>query len=98
LKLKIAVVHTFFDEAGGGERLALEMVRALRELGHRADLYTAHVDERAWGVLTSGLEDPPRPIPLGEPLLSKALRRTGRFVRLRRLYDWACGQGDKGPH
>jgi len=86
LKLKIAVVHTFFDEAGGGERLALEMVRALRELGHRVDLYTAHVDERAWGVLTSGLEDPPRPIPLGEPLLSKALRRTGRFVRLRRLY------------
>jgi len=85
-KLKIAVIHTFFDEAGGGERLALEMVRALRELGHRADLYTAHVDERAWGVLTSGLEDPPRPIPLGEPLLSRALRRTGRFVRLRRLY------------
>jgi len=86
LKLKIAVVHTFFDEAGGGERLALEMVRALRELGNKADLYTAHMDERAWGVLTSGLEDPPRPIPLGEPLLSKALRRTGRFVRLRRLY------------
>ncbi len=86
MKPKIAVVHTFFDEAGGGERLALEMVRALRELGHRADLYTAHVDERAWGVLTSGLEDPPRPIPLGEPLLSKALRMTGRFVRLRRLY------------
>ncbi len=85
-KLKIAVVHTFFDDAGGGERLALEMVRALRELGHRTDLYTAHVDERAWGVLTSGLEDPPRPIPLGEPLLSKALRRTGRFVRFRRLY------------
>ena len=86
MKLKIAVVHTFFDEAGGGERLALEMVRALRELGHRVDLYTAHVDERAWGVLASGLEDPPRPIPLGEPLLSKALRMTGRFVRFRRLY------------
>ena len=85
-KLKIAVVHTFFDEAGGGERLALEMVRALRELGNKTDLYTAHVDERAWGVLTSCLEDPPRPLPLGEPLLSKALRRTGRFVRLRRLY------------
>ena len=84
--LKIAVVHTFFDEAGGGERLALEMVRALRELGNKVDLYTAHVDERAWGVLTSGLEDPPRPIPLGEPLLSKALRMTGRFVRFRRLY------------
>ena len=86
MKLKIAVVHTFFDEAGGGERLALEMVRALRELGNRTDLYTSHVDERAWGVLTSGLEDPPRPIQLGEPLLSRALRRTGRFVRLRRLY------------
>jgi glycosyltransferase involved in cell wall biosynthesis len=84
--MNIAVVHTFFDEAGGGERLALEMVRALRELGNGTDLYTSHVDERAWGVLTSGLEGPPRPISFGEPLLSRALRRTGRFVRLRRLY------------
>jgi len=86
LKLKIAIVHTFFDEAGGGERLALEMYRALRDLGNKTDLFTAHVDKRAWDILTSGVEDPPTPIQLGEPLPSILLRRTGRFVRLRRLY------------
>jgi glycosyltransferase involved in cell wall biosynthesis len=84
--LKIAVVHTFFDEAGGGERLALELVRALRELGNKTDLFTSHVDRKAWEVLTSGLEDPPTPIAFGEPPLSRALRGTGRLVRLGRLY------------
>jgi len=89
LKLKIAIVHTFFDEAGGGERLALDMYRALRDLGNKTDLFTAHVDKRAWDVLTSGVEDPPTPIQLGEPLPSILLKRTGRFVRLRRLYTIA---------
>ncbi len=51
LKLKIAIVHTFFDEAGGGERLALDMYRALRDLGNKTDLFSAHVDKRAWDVL-----------------------------------------------
>ena len=83
--MRIALVHTFFDEAGGGERLALEMYRALRELGHEVDLYTAHVNERAWGVLTSGTGDVPRPVVLGEPLVTRLLRPTGRLVRYRRL-------------
>jgi glycosyltransferase involved in cell wall biosynthesis len=83
--MRIALVHTFFDEAGGGERLALEMYRALRELGHEVDLYTAHVNERAWGVLTSGTRDVPRPVVLGEPLVTRLLRPTGRLVRYRRL-------------
>jgi len=30
--MRIALVHTLFEEAGGGERLALEMYRALKDL------------------------------------------------------------------
>jgi len=83
--LRIALVHAFFDDAGGNERLALEMYRALRDLGHEVDLYTAHVNERAWEVLTSGMKDVPRPVVLGEPLVTRLLRPTGRLVRYRRL-------------
>ncbi|MFP3264978.1 MAG: glycosyltransferase [Acidilobus sp.] len=83
--MRIALVHTLFEEAGGGERLALEMYRALKDLGHEVGLYTAHVDDRAWEVLTSGVRDVPRPEVLGEPLTSRLLRRSGRLVRYRRL-------------
>jgi len=83
--LRIALVHAFFDDAGGNERLALEMYRALKDLGHEVDLYTAHVNERAWEVLTSGVRDVPRPVVLGEPLVTRLLRPTGRLVRYRRL-------------
>jgi hypothetical protein len=83
--LRIALVHAFFDDAGGNERLALEMYRALKDLGHEVDLYTAHVNERAWEVLTSGMKDFPRPVVLGEPLVTRLLRPTGRLVRYRRL-------------
>jgi len=83
--MKIALVHAFFDDAGGNERLALEMYRALKDLGHEVDLYAAHVNERAWEVLTSGMKDVPRPVVLGEPLVTRLLRPTGRLVRYRRL-------------
>ena len=83
--MRTALVHTLFEEAGGGERLALEMYRALKDLGHEVDLYTAHVDDRAWEVLTSGMKGVPRPEVLGEPLTSRLLRRSGRLVRYRRL-------------
>jgi len=69
--LRIALVHAFFDDAGGNERLALDMYRALRELGHEVDLYAAHVNERAWEVLTSGMKGVPRPVVLGEPLVTR---------------------------
>jgi glycosyltransferase involved in cell wall biosynthesis len=83
--MRIALVHMLFEGAGGGERLALEMYRALKDLGHEVDLYTAHVNERAWEVLTSGMKDLPRPVVLGEPLVTRLLRPTGRLVRYRRL-------------
>jgi len=83
--LKIAIIHSFFEEAGGGEKLSLEMYRALRELGHEADLYTAYVDENVWRVLSDGMRDATRPIVLGEPRLARLLRRSGRFFYYRRL-------------
>jgi glycosyltransferase involved in cell wall biosynthesis len=83
--MRIALVHTLFEEAGGGERLALEMYRALKDLGHEVDLYTAHVNERAWEVLTSGMKDFPRPVVLGEPLVTRLLRRSGRLLHYRKL-------------
>jgi len=83
--LKIAIIHSFFEEAGGGEKLALEMRRALRELGHEVDLYTAYIDENVWRVLSDGMKDATRPIVLGEPRLARLLRRSGRFVYYRRL-------------
>jgi glycosyltransferase involved in cell wall biosynthesis len=83
--LKIAIIHSFFEEAGGGEKLALEMRRALRELGHEVDLYTAYVDENVWRVLSDGMKDAKRPIVLGEPRLARLLRRSGHFFYYRRL-------------
>jgi hypothetical protein len=83
--MRIALVHAFFDDAGGNERLALEMYRALRELGHEVDLYAAHLDDRAWEVLTSGMRDVPRPEVLGEPLVTRLLRRSGRLLHYRKL-------------
>ncbi|ESQ26777.1 MAG: Glycosyltransferase [uncultured Acidilobus sp. JCHS] len=83
--MKIAIIHSFFEEAGGGEKLSLEMYRALRELGHEADLYTAYVDENVWRVLSDGMRDATRPIVLGEPRLARLLRRSGRFFYYRRL-------------
>jgi Glycosyltransferase len=80
--LRIALVHAFFDDAGGNERLALDMYRALRELGHEVDLYAAHVNEGAWRALTGDLREAPRPITIKEPLAS---RLAGRALALRSI-------------
>jgi len=40
--MRVAIVHALFEVVGGDARLALDMYRALRELGHEVDLYTAH--------------------------------------------------------
>lgn len=45
--MKIAVVHLGFFYAGGGERLVLEQVQGLRQLGHDAELFAPIVDREA---------------------------------------------------
>jgi len=98
--VRVALVHTAFFNAGGGERLLLEMRRALKDLGHDVDLYTAYFDKRAWDVITNGMSDVPEPIILREPMIRKIFRKAkllgallaawrleGPVERLRLRYD-----------
>ena len=80
--MRVAIVHALFEVVGGDARLALEMYRALRELGHQVDLYTAHVNEGAWRALTGDLKEAPRPITIKEPFAS---RLAGRALALRSI-------------
>ncbi len=45
--MKIAAIHLGFFYAGGGERLVLEQVRGLRQLGHDVELFAPIVDREA---------------------------------------------------
>jgi glycosyltransferase involved in cell wall biosynthesis len=71
--MRVALVHAMFDLAGGAENLTLNMYRALRELGHKVDLYAAHVDEGAWRTITDGAVEAPRPIIVGEPVVNRLI-------------------------
>jgi len=74
--VRVALALYSLSAVGGTERLTLDMYRALRDLGHEVDLYTTRLDERAWEVLTSGMNGIPRPTVLGEPLISRPFSRT----------------------
>jgi len=80
--VRVALTLISLTVVGGAERLTLDMYRALRELGHEVDLYTTRLDERAWEVLTSGMNGIPRPTVLGEPPINRLFSRT---LLLRRL-------------
>ncbi|AMD30161.1 hypothetical protein SE86_00520 [Acidilobus sp. 7A] len=73
--MRIALVYPLFEGVGGSERLTLDMYRALRDLGYEVDLYTAHLNEGAWQVLTDGMDDIPRPTVLREPPINKLFNR-----------------------
>ena len=79
------MLHTAFEEAGGGERLAISLARALRELGHEVDLYTTYLNEAAWRLI-AGPGDP-RPRLVRPGITASLLRRLGgdRLARLRRV-------------
>ncbi|MFP3319621.1 MAG: glycosyltransferase family 4 protein [Acidilobus sp.] len=74
--MRIALVHVAFFVAGGAERLFLEIYRALKDLGHEVNLYTAYFDEKAWETATSGMSSIPKPTILGEPAVSRLLHKT----------------------
>jgi len=73
--VRVALIHTAFLSAGGAEKLFLEMRRALKDLGHDVDLYTAYFYKRAWDVITNGMGDVPEPIILREPITSMIFRK-----------------------
>ena len=74
--VRVALTLISLTVVGGAERLTLDMYRALKELGHEVDLYTAHFSERAWEVLTSDMNGIPRPTVLGEPPINRLFSRT----------------------
>jgi glycosyltransferase involved in cell wall biosynthesis len=88
--VRVALVHTAFFIAGGGERLLLEMYRALKDLSHEVDLYAAYLDERAWQVITNGMGDVPEPTLLGEPPINRLFRRAQILRAL--LAAWYLGK------
>jgi len=45
--MKVAAIHLGFFYAGGGERLILEQVRGLRDLGHDVELFAPIIDRDA---------------------------------------------------
>ena len=83
--MRIALVYPLLEDVGGAERLTLDMYRALRDLGYEVDLYTAHLNEDAWQVLTGGMDDIPRPTVLREPLIELIDRLFNRALLLRVL-------------
>jgi len=83
--VRIALVYPLLEEVGGAERLTLDMYRALRDLGYEVDLYTAHLNEDAWQVLTGGMDDILRPTVLREPLIELIDRLFNRALLLRVL-------------
>ncbi len=83
--MRIALVYPRYEGVAGSQRLTLDMYRALKDLGHEVDLYTAYLDERTWQVLTGGMDDIPRPTVLGEPLIELIDRLFNRALQLRLL-------------
>ena len=45
-----------FEEYGGGEVLALQMYKAMRELGHDVDLYTTYIDPQVEPFLPKNIK------------------------------------------
>ncbi|MFP3287125.1 MAG: glycosyltransferase [Acidilobus sp.] len=88
--MRVALVHTAFFIAGGGERLLLEMRRALKDFGHEVDLYAAYLNERAWQVITNGMGDVAEPTVLGEPPVNRLFRRAQILRAL--LAAWYLGK------
>ncbi|MFP3287427.1 MAG: glycosyltransferase family 4 protein [Acidilobus sp.] len=93
--MRVALTLISLTVVGGAERLTLDMYRALKELGHEVDLYTAHFSEGAWQVLTSGMNGIPRPTVLGEPLIDRLF---GRTVLLGKLLAASYLVGRLRPH
>jgi glycosyltransferase involved in cell wall biosynthesis len=87
--VRVALTLIPLAGVGGSEKLTLEMYRALRDLDYEVDLYTAYFSERAWELLTSGMNGIPRPIVLREPLIDGLFSRTTVLRNLLAASYWA---------
>jgi alpha-1,2-mannosyltransferase len=88
--LRRAVFFHPLEAIGGGERVALEMARALIELGYRVDFYTVNSrDARRAMELLLGETIPIRLHELDGHPLARILGVTGRFSRLRYYMNYS---------
>jgi len=88
--MKIAVVHTLLEEIGGAERLMVDLVKALRDMGLDVDVYARFESSELLNRigLTEAKNLKCRNF---KELTARLLKKTGRFVRLARLLTyWAC--------
>ena len=82
--MKVAVFHALFSELGGGEVFAINLGRALSELGFNVDFYSFELNPRFHSILGDVLG---RLVLLKKPSYLEFLEdlSTGRLVRFRRL-------------
>jgi alpha-1,2-mannosyltransferase len=88
--LRVLIFHGLFELAGGGEKFALELARALELLGHEPMIITFYRDreafERSFKLLSQNYRPSVkvRPVPIMHKILDVILDE--RLVRLKRLF------------
>jgi len=82
--VKVAILHMLFSELGGNEVLAINLGRALNDLGFSVDIYTFELNPNVRRILG---EIPGNLRILNEPTYLRILKSlsAGRLIRLRRL-------------
>lgn len=85
--MRVALFNALIGLAGGGEKVALSLVKAFEELGHRVTLYTYEDEKRSVdeAINLLGGYRPSTIVVLQQPVIVKVLGIGGRFVRYRRL-------------
>jgi glycosyltransferase involved in cell wall biosynthesis len=84
--MNIAILHALFSELGGNEVFAINLGKALNEIGFDVDFYTFELNSSVCRIL-DGVPGNLRVRVLNKPAYVKVLEilGSGRFIRLRRL-------------
>ena len=104
-RLRIAIFHLGFFYSGGGEKLVLEEIRGLRELGYEVECYAPYVDRRSCfpdydeiSDVHSLLPPPPRWLPMKDPIWVLLSTLIIPFLAPKfRKFDIFIGANQPGP-
>jgi glycosyltransferase involved in cell wall biosynthesis len=105
MRLKVAIFHLGFFYSGGGEKLVLEEVRGLRELGHEVTCFAPYVDRKGcypdvpeMAEIHPLLPPPPSWLPMKDPLWVTLSCLLIPFLAFRfKSYDVFLGANQPGP-
>jgi glycosyltransferase involved in cell wall biosynthesis len=103
--VKIAIFHLGFYYSGGGEKLVLEEMRGLRDLGHQVVCFAPYIDREhcypdipEMAEIRAILPPPPPWLPMKDPLWVLLSCMLIPFLALRfRSYDIFFGANQPGP-